>query len=307
MISCKFCNKNYKNKYTLKTHQTTAKICLEIQNKLLPEIVQKLKITKKKFICKGCSKKLCTMQVLSNHTNGCVEYNILLIKEEYENLLRKKDNDIFDVILEKDRGLLKIKGLNKKVTKLENRIEEITNLIALKPSVVNNNTTNNNVNIDKFLVENFVPITRKWINKESNISKFTLDHLLRGPPGIADYMVDNLLIENRGIVCTDHSRNKYTYLIDLNKSIIDNYLKGIIHPTYDSLQKKGKKLMSDHIERLTGLLDNSDPSSLDELRKLHEITRNMSLVARGDVNTCFLETLRHLKISSAVIPRKQIL
>jgi hypothetical protein len=141
MISCEFCNKNYKNEYTLKIHQKTTKKCLNIQLTISSNFVSK----NNKFICKGCDKNFSSKQSLNNHcTKHCtmiIEYTmnekhteiLNKNKEKYESLLDDKNNEILKIITEKDNKILEIKNLNKKVTKLENRIDEITDMAIQRP------------------------------------------------------------------------------------------------------------------------------------------------------------------------------
>jgi hypothetical protein len=149
MIACKYCNKKYTNKYILKTHQNTSKKCLIIQYDIEPIPKQNA------FICKGCQKFFCSKRSLLKHNTRCLFYNTLLIKEEYEekinilmektkelkkkhiddinNINTKNSNVLYNLTTEKKKEILKVQTLTHKMIKLENRIEEITNMAIQRP------------------------------------------------------------------------------------------------------------------------------------------------------------------------------
>lgn len=71
---CKYCKKNFSNKYALKTHQKTARYCLNLQNTEKP-------------LCKGCSKVFSTKYTCKAHQQKCISY----IEHKYNKQLKEKD------------------------------------------------------------------------------------------------------------------------------------------------------------------------------------------------------------------------
>lgn len=321
MVICEFCNKEYKNKYTLKSHQINTKKCLLLQS---PNY---LPIKSKDFKCEWCERCFTRKRNLVNHYTVCIQYITHMIEEKYESLLEEKeneifeintkndnkifeittdkDNEIFEITAEKDQKRLKIRDLNRTVIKLQNRIDEMTNMAISKPSIVQN-TTNNTVHIDNYLIDRAAPITVEWINKDKNISKLTLNHILGKGQGIGQYAENNILIENRNMVCLDQARHKYKYLAELKKPLFDSYMKKFITSIYKSIIATSKKLLDDHRSKLTPCLDMSDPSSLDQLQDINKIFKQIHGASRGEDNEFSIGTRRYLSRSSVVIPREQI-
>jgi len=61
---CEFCKKNYSNIHTLKTHQTTTKFCINIQEKINNETN---KLERKIFSCDYCNKEFLLKASLKDH------------------------------------------------------------------------------------------------------------------------------------------------------------------------------------------------------------------------------------------------
>jgi gas vesicle protein len=126
MLTCEFCNKEYTNKYTLKTHQTKNKKCLALRDKIIKE--------SPKIKCADCDKYLSNIRYLKNHYIICAPRIVRELKEKHKeeiNKLKEKHKSIiFDINMEINKKQLKIQDLNKNVTMLKNRLDEITNLMA---------------------------------------------------------------------------------------------------------------------------------------------------------------------------------
>lgn len=297
MLACEFCKKTYKNKYTLKNHQTKTKRCLAIQNKII----------RNNLVCKDCQNELTTKQNLIRHKKICVSRNERLIQEKHKSRIEEYEEKIWDLTIQRDKAILRSRSLQEKVEKLEDRIEEMTNIALAKPSIVNNTTNNNTVKIQQFLNDNSTPITCDWIEDDNNTDKLTLHHLLGNGQGIADYMTENILVDNRHIVCLDMSRNKYTYLVEKNKSIIDIYLKTLLFRMFKSIAHQSQKIMGEHIKQITPTLDMSNQDSLNQLQEYMNISKNIKLAAGGELNYIFNDTLRHLRSSRGIMLREQLI
>ena len=84
--TCEFCNKEFKSDKILKTHQTTAKYCLRIQNENISEILTNFK-------CEYCDKFFTTKLHLSRHNKTCNNLKIIKKKED-ENIIRNLEEEI---------------------------------------------------------------------------------------------------------------------------------------------------------------------------------------------------------------------
>ena len=81
-MNCDYCNVSFKTKYTLKAHLSNNKSCLKNRGLVLDT----------KFICNGCSLVFTNNKNLLNHIDICKKYNILKIKEKYEEELIEQKN-----------------------------------------------------------------------------------------------------------------------------------------------------------------------------------------------------------------------
>ena len=153
--TCNFCNKSFKNKTTLHTHQKTAKFCLEKQG-----------IKNNEYKCEHCDKILTTQARLITHINTCKikddkeikkykdiieqkkkelkQKDILIKKYEIkektqENEYKEKDNKYKALLEEKDNKYNELKSMFK------NSNETIAE-IAKQPKTIN--TSNNDYESD---------------------------------------------------------------------------------------------------------------------------------------------------------------
>ena len=61
-MNCQYCHNNFKNSYTLKTHQTKTKYCLKLQG--LTNIVGE-------YCCEYCNKDFTLRSSLQDHYDSC--------------------------------------------------------------------------------------------------------------------------------------------------------------------------------------------------------------------------------------------
>ena len=108
MKRCEFCNSEFKSKYTLKTHMTTAKYCLSFQeNKVnIPifkcDLCDKSLTSKSRLIyhmnthfsktCEHCNKTFKSQKKFDQHTVTCVE--LLKFKIEKQEIQLKSIQNI---------------------------------------------------------------------------------------------------------------------------------------------------------------------------------------------------------------------
>lgn len=116
--NCKFCNKTFSNKYTLKTHQKTAKFCLDKQKE------------KNNFKCSDCGKILSTKHKLSCHLEICLKHQVTIKTCELENKIKEMKeyidyqenfiNNIYDII-QKENVNIEILKITMQILSLNNK------------------------------------------------------------------------------------------------------------------------------------------------------------------------------------------
>ena len=119
-MNCEYCKKTFCNKYKLKTHQSTAKYCLKIQNKKAEE----------KYICKYCDKKFnlkvsYERHIMSHEKNeDFMKYQDELeklreINRNLESIINLKDNTIEErnkIIENKEAEISEYKSIIERIT-----------------------------------------------------------------------------------------------------------------------------------------------------------------------------------------------
>jgi len=175
-VICRYCNKNYINKYSLLKHQTTKK-CINNKKEFEENEIKIQDEIKKK------------------------ENEEKQIKNELEKLKKEKEILSRDVLnLEKQ-----LEEYKKNNFDLQNRIERITNRAVDKPSLYNSNT--------RILSLQPFDLSKDYItNKVMN--KFNDNHILDGMSGIAKFVKDKIItLEDGSLVyaCFDTSRQMFKY------------------------------------------------------------------------------------------------
>ena len=206
-MNCDFCEKTFANKSSLTVHQTSAKYCLKIQGKIKED--QKKKEIKE-FNCSFCDKIFKLKHHLAKHLITCKNKNIMLKKNEEEELKLLKEELIKKEIL--------LSSYKEQIQKQENQIKDLQKTIERmgtkaieKPTynTTNNNTTNNNTKITLVPFE----LNQQYV---SNIitSKFNDEHILEGMHGLAKFVKDKIITLEDGTLvykCFDTARQIFKY------------------------------------------------------------------------------------------------
>ena len=202
-MECTYCHNLYSNKYTLRTHQTTSKKCIEIQEEITSTIIQK------RFVCKFCDKQLTSNERLQKHMDICKRRpseEELKIKEE----LRIK--------------MERIKELEDKIYKHETETKNIHNTTNNTTNNINmsnsNNTHNTNISIINYMTEERVlQIFKDHFQlkdlEQSRLGMFTVKHMLTGK-------------DKPVYKCTDLSRKRCVYIDASGNETVDKNMKVLI-------------------------------------------------------------------------------
>jgi glycerophosphoryl diester phosphodiesterase len=286
-FKCEYCNKMLSSKQYLENH---IKKC---------EIIEE----KEEFKCEYCDKILSTKQMLENHKNICIikkDKEIEALKEKLESKdkelkeqFQSKDNKIEILkkeLKEKDKLNIKLKLQNenyeKQIEKQEeqnkvllNKLENLASKAIDKPtSIVSNTTTNNNLNIATSMDFDNIEHIKNLID-----NYLTINHIVDGQKGIANFVRETMLIDDNGIpkyICTDPSRNIFKYKDtngEIKKDVEAKKLTG-------SLVKGG-------IRKQTAIIGNdwleSEENSNDYLNKLElmmEFQQNIHKLADNNID-----------------------
>lgn len=238
-MECEFCKKCFKNKYTLKSHQKTAKYCLELRGDL--------KIGK--YLCEYCNKDftqkihLCThLKTCSMNTRQAHIFNKRL--EEKEKIWEKKNmtfksltKKFMDQIsqLEKENEQLKIDR-----DEILNKYEKLAETIAKNPRTITNKNTfiSNTVNLSIF------DKTDDDINRIVN-EKYNKDYLIAGQKGVARFTHSHVLNTEGDPIyeITDRSRGHGRYKKSNSEVVRDYGMKGLTTKVLPSIKQKAIKIV----------------------------------------------------------------
>jgi beta-xylosidase len=273
-FKCEYCNKILSSKQYLENH---IKKC---------EIIEE----KEEFKCEYCNKILSTKQMLENHKNICIikkDKEIKVLKEKLES----KDKEL----KEKDKLNIRLKLQNenyeKQVEKQEeqnkvllNKLENLASKAIDKPtSIVSNTTTNNNLNIATSMDFDNIEHIKNLID-----NYLTINHIVDGQKGIANFVKETMLIDDNGIpkyVCTDPSRNIFKYKDtngEIKKDVEAKKLTGSV--IKGGIRAKTALLGNEWVER-----EENSNNYLNKLEIMMEFQENIHKL--GDNNTSFRKEL----------------
>jgi len=264
----------YATIYTLKIHQERTKACMKLREDML-EFVPELA----KLECDDCNNNFSSKACLEYHKNICLKYNIRLIREEYDKRLIDKDKECDQ----------KIKTIIEQKDKEIKTIKEITELLANKPTVVNNNNNNNtmkNTNTNTFNIAQFFkdvnkPLTDKGLT--DSVPKLRFHHCVQGGKGFAEYASDYAL-ENVALLCTDVSRNKFQYEEEFNGKKVH-----IIDPELIQFNPKFFKIIKDAVTNfltphMNELIETGEDQNMEKSTQMAMIINNVNNASLGKSN-----------------------
>lgn len=248
---CQFCNNVFLNKNTLEKHQTTAKYCLELQNKNSNE-----------FACNYCQKKFYRNDILSKHKETCkykdiseykskydqAEINFINLRQSYEELQIKhtnllNDNELLnqkinETLIENKKLKDQLNGYkniqeNYNDLKLDYKymINKYTDLVDKNSSThkeniksIENITTkaldkagNKNIYTNKNIYNQLLPLTDQYLKEQSKFLE--LKHV-KGKAESLAYFANEYSFKDR-IICTDVARRNFVFRDEKDNIIKD--------------------------------------------------------------------------------------
>ncbi len=193
-MDCPHCHSKFNSASSLNKHMKSAKYCLKIQ----------CKDADTEYNC-ICGKNFTQKSHLNTHVKSC--YKVENIK------LCEKNNELLGKISELQKLCQKLRSSND-ILQAENKIykeeHQIIINMAQQPKITNTTNSNNKImNITSNLNFNDIDYIKNLI--ENN---YTIDHMLNGQKGFAQFAIQNLLRDENGnlkYLCVDPSRYVFKY------------------------------------------------------------------------------------------------
>jgi hypothetical protein len=209
--TCQFCNSDFTTKSYMTYHQKNTRYCLEKQGNT----------GGKNFTCKHCDKKLSSEKRLKTHYNICDEYNLVHLKNKYEEKLREKDSQ-----LSKYEATIK---------HLQDKLENIAIKAVQRP------TTTNNMNKTQInnIIQKMEPISQNYLVDQA--PHLTIEHVQKGASGYAEYALEYPLKDR--IACVDYSRRKIKFKDTEGNIVTDPEMVKLAPMFFDSIKNKSSQLV----------------------------------------------------------------
>ena len=260
--TCEYCGKEFKTKYTLKSHLEKNKKCL---NKRGLQPVSE-------FVCTKCDFIFMFKADLIRHEEICTRKKV---ETATSALLKEKDKQI-DLLLQQ----LKEK---------DQIIKELAEKAISKPTITNNNTTNHNT------VNNLQIISEEYI--KDHAKNLTIDHIKKGALGYSEYFLEYPLKER--IACTDYSRRKIKYKNEQGEIVTDPEMTTLSNLLFKSIKDRNRELTIQYTNELSDKFKTAkDPVQLSYFMEVASNFSQQDLevfrMFNGDKNDFFHEILRHI-------------
>jgi hypothetical protein len=179
-FACQYCNNSYSSLQSLKTHQKTAKFCIELQNKEIKEKNNKAisEVEVELFKCEYCNKDFTIKYNYNFHLTTCKEKKLIedndLRKKliEYQNIIKNYEFENSNIIKEYE---LKLEFERSNIKKLEKEIEDYKLLLSNRPTTVyndnstNKTTTNYNLQFNQMLEKIGILCDKAVVSRLKNI------------------------------------------------------------------------------------------------------------------------------------------
>jgi DNA repair exonuclease SbcCD ATPase subunit len=212
-MKCNICKSELKNQYTLKTHQEKNKKCIRIQ--------LQTRENQEKF------EKWITLQSELKDKDKALQSEL----KDKDKALKAKDK----ALKEKDKHILK---LEEQIKELQNNIKDIS-IKSVSRATTKNTQINN-------YIQNLRPITEEQLL--DNVQYLSIDHILRGPEGYAEYALEYPLKDS--MICVDYARRKVKFKDKDGNVITDPEMSNLAEKFFNSIKDKNKELILEYGDKL---------------------------------------------------------
>jgi len=242
-MNCEFCNNSFSSKHILVKHQKNTKYCLKLQQK---EYVSSHK-------CEGCQKTFTTIYDLNIHIKKCkASEHFYTLQKEIETL-ENTNKELTLKMSEQEKIILEQKNT---IKELQNTIEKLATHAISRPTI----STTKNTQI------NYIQQMKPVIDDElkDNAQNLTIDHILKGPEGYAQYALEYPLKDR--VCCVDYARRKVKFKDPNGNVITDPEMSTLATKFFQSIKDKNKDLiieygtklnehLGEHLQDLIDILD----------------------------------------------------
>lgn len=209
---CEYCEKELASIASLKHHQKHAKYCKDKRGDNNSEL----------YSCIGCKLSFTTKRRLQTHHDICVLYNTYKIHQECDTKIDIKDIEILE--------------LKVQIRELQDKLENIAIQAVRRPTTMNNKTQINN------FIQAMPPVTEQLL--QESVPNLTIDHIIRGPEGYADYALEFPLKDR--LICVDYARRKIKFKDKDNNIITDPEMTCLATKFFQSIKERNSSLILEY-------------------------------------------------------------
>lgn len=281
---CDYCQHKFSTMKILRTHQKTARFCLEIQGEKV--VFQQ---------CSFCNQEFVDLRSYRQHEAKCereakelvvLKHKFTELERKYKNMVRQK-RDLEKKVLCLETEKTVSDKFNQQQTnnleKLQTSLETIAQRAIDKPT----NNTNNNISL------NLKTLDPEWLKEQSKNLK--PEHVIEGPCGIARYSSEYPLRDRA--VCSDSSRYTFKYKRPDGKIVLDDKAIQITKSVFDSISEQHEQLTNEAIEEIKTNIENDIDleHNLDQRLKMEIYRGGFQQTIRGKTdNDFFINFIRYL-------------
>lgn len=310
MSTCEFCNSILSTRGAVKSHQKSARYCIEIQKSLNVSVV----FEEQK--CEFCARIFTRKETMKIHEITCkrnkknnpelLNEEISILKKEYEDRINeeisnmKKEYEDRIQKLQSENTSLKVKIESTRgdiYEKLNTKKDDCIEKIAAQPKITASNTTNTNTNN----ILNNMPCLNTTLEQltEAANDKFDINLFMQGQAGAAIFFLNHIKEINDGtlpLMVSDRSRGIIKYKNENKEIIADHHARLLTQLVsdaikiknqqhYDSFYKGGRRIKKKKQKRNEDSSDNERYDSDEEINYCDNDCDNDSNCSDGGNNS----------------------
>ena len=258
-MKCQHCGNTFKNKSIMSHHQKTAKYCLKLQKDSGLDV-------KDLFKCIYCQKSLSQKIDLERHLLSCQVKKEANITYQYEKIISDLKTQLSNQKYEYEERILEHK---KTIKELQDKLENIAIKAVSRPVSTTKNTQIN-------YIQQLQPVTEEHL--VSNAANLTIDHIIKGPEGYAEYALEYPLKDR--MICSDYSRRKVKFKDKDGNVITDPEMTTLTKKFFESIHEKNKELICKYANELKERL--GDENVMDTVVKIFDYKEAVNRACDGE-------------------------